>query len=448
MRTVTTLLSAAVALPSWYVDALARLEDGDRNLRPHLELSQDEARVDAELSKLLTARYLNWTAPQLSVAAAPLPSEGVTPPYSEFFSRAWRHIVADSELYSFVRSFPKGRVPHLHSGSQGRRDWLLTEGLQLKNCAFCAEPTGCADASGFSPPGSKAVYAALSLHRGGDGWVPCEEKHAAILEPLLASTPAFEHMNSTEAWAQFNQVFLRVGPLFQYAESTLAYTADATKVYLSEGYLGADIRMLWTYQQTLRSFETQQPLGLAQTVALFDHAESMARAELQLAPQPTPFWRLIVTLLRVVDVPALDAAVDKLQQELATLPPATRRRLLGFDLVGEEQPNHTTRFYAEVLLRVRDELGLPLYLHAGESLAPFGGAAGDDNVRDAVLLESRRIGHGFGLVNYPKAAEVARERTILEVCPWSNNVLRYVDDLRSHTCQCIAVARAADCRHC
>lgn len=52
---------------------------------------------------------------------------------------------------------------------------------------------------------------------------------------------------------------------------------------------------------------------------------------------------------------------------------------------------------------------------------------------DAVLLGTKRIGHGFSLLKHPKIIELVKANDIaVEVNPVSNQVLRLVDDYRNH----------------
>lgn len=52
---------------------------------------------------------------------------------------------------------------------------------------------------------------------------------------------------------------------------------------------------------------------------------------------------------------------------------------------------------------------------------------------DAVLLGTKRIGHGFSLVKYPNILKIVKKLKIgIEVNPISNQVLKLVDDLRNH----------------
>lgn len=56
-----------------------------------------------------------------------------------------------------------------------------------------------------------------------------------------------------------------------------------------------------------------------------------------------------------------------------------------------------------------------------------------DTQIDAVLLGTKRIGHGFAIVKYPNILKLVKERKIgIEVNPISNQVLKLVDDLRNH----------------
>ena len=71
--------------------------------------------------------------------------------------------------------------------------------------------------------------------------------------------------------------------------------------------------------------------------------------------------------------------------------------LVGFDLVGPEDTTKPIIDYLVPLLRFKDrqkELGLeiPFIFHAGETLGD--GTAADDNLYDAILLGTKRIGHG------------------------------------------------------
>ncbi|RPD66655.1 Metallo-dependent hydrolase [Lentinus tigrinus ALCF2SS1-7] len=106
--------------------------------------------------------------------------------------------------------------------------------------------------------------------------------------------------------------------------------------------------------------------------------------------------------------------------------------IAGFDLVGAED----SLKLAEPLLKFierQKELGLhiPFMFHAGETLGD--GSPADMNLYDAILLGTKRIGHGFSLYKHPRLMELCKEREIcIEVCPISNEILRLCGSMPMH----------------
>ena len=71
---------------------------------------------------------------------------------------------------------------------------------------------------------------------------------------------------------------------------------------------------------------------------------------------------------------------------------------------------------------------LPTFFHAGETHD-----TDITNIHDAILLNSKRIGHGFQLSLFPNLIKEMIKRDIcVESCPLSNMVLGYTLDLRNH----------------
>ena len=54
-------------------------------------------------------------------------------------------------------------------------------------------------------------------------------------------------------------------------------------------------------------------------------------------------------------------------------------------------------------------------------------------MHDSLLLNAKRVGHGFQLALFPNLIEEYKKRDVcIEVCPLSNLVLGYTLDLRVH----------------
>ena len=74
---------------------------------------------------------------------------------------------------------------------------------------------------------------------------------------------------------------------------------------------------------------------------------------------------------------------------------------------------------------------IPFYFHGGECLGD--GDETDQNLFDAVLFGTRRIGHGFSFYKHPLLIDIVKDKKILvECCPISNEVLRYTASILSH----------------
>lgn len=100
--------------------------------------------------------------------------------------------------------------------------------------------------------------------------------------------------------------------------------------------------------------------------------------------------------------------------------------IVGFDLVSEEDINHKTDDYAKNIIAANSPVNF--YFHDGES-----NWVDNDNIHSAWALGTKRIGHGINLYNFPTLLKKIREEDIcLEICPISNQMLRYTKDLRIH----------------
>lgn len=101
--------------------------------------------------------------------------------------------------------------------------------------------------------------------------------------------------------------------------------------------------------------------------------------------------------------------------------------IAGFDLVGEEAKGRPLKDFVPELLEFQklcreEKLEIPFLFHCGETLDM--GTDTDANLVDALLLNSKRIGHGFALSKHPYIMQHMKERNIcLELCPISNEIL-------------------------
>ncbi|ROV91406.1 hypothetical protein VPNG_09987 [Cytospora leucostoma] len=113
------------------------------------------------------------------------------------------------------------------------------------------------------------------------------------------------------------------------------------------------------------------------------------------------------------------------------------RWIAGFDLVGEEGKGKPLSAFVPEFLQFQEDcrragVEVPFLFHCGETLEI--GSETDENLLDALLLGSKRIGHGFALARHPYVMEkMKKEGICLEVCPISNEVLGLTPRANGHS---------------
>ncbi|KAL2016930.1 hypothetical protein VTK56DRAFT_2847 [Thermocarpiscus australiensis] len=111
--------------------------------------------------------------------------------------------------------------------------------------------------------------------------------------------------------------------------------------------------------------------------------------------------------------------------------------IAGFDLVGEESKGRPLKDFREEFLQFKylcasQGTDIPFLFHCGETLGI--GTDTDGNLVDALLLGSKRIGHGFALPRHPYVMELMKQRNVcVEVCPISNEILGLTPRISGHS---------------
>lgn len=150
---------------------------------------------------------------------------------------------------------------------------------------------------------------------------------------------------------------------------------------------------------------------------------------------PATFFgiRVIYCSLRFAPPEEVAAALAHATELFAEFPDL----VVGYDLVGREDTGEPLLYYREELesaqarAKSAGRAALPYYFHAGET--DRRGSPTDQNLVDALLLSTRRVGHGYALGSHPLLRTLVSEQSVgIEVCPISNQVLMLLRDLRNH----------------
>lgn len=93
----------------------------------------------------------------------------------------------------------------------------------------------------------------------------------------------------------------------------------------------------------------------------------------------------------------------------------------ALDLAGDESAFPTSLF--RDLFIQANEWGIPFTIHSGE-------CGSVDNVREAIALGAKRLGHGIALEKSPELRRLCKEKGIgIEMCPTSNLQTKAVENL-------------------
>lgn len=135
--------------------------------------------------------------------------------------------------------------------------------------------------------------------------------------------------------------------------------------------------------------------------------------------------KIIVTTPRNVD----NSSIESRMQKFIELHKKYPNFVIGFDMVGQEDTGKPLSAYVHKLTEISQNGRF--YFHAGET--NWFNTDADVNLIDAILMNTKRIGHGYSLYKHPVLWAAFKEKDIaIEVCPLSNQVLHLVHDLRNH----------------
>jgi adenosine/AMP deaminase-like protein len=324
---------------------------------------------------------------------------GDFPPAHSFLLERTKRAIEESPFLEVMRRLPKGGILHLHGAAGGDFRWLVAHATYRPDCYV------------FLGDDGSTVHGTLRFFPkppGGD-WRPVVALRSAAADPRAFDEELYrsitlgeEDRDAPDIWEQFGTCFRRAWDLFDDEETRTGHWRRMLETLVDDNVQYVEFRGQPVDDAVVRGARLRDP----------DFAVKFIPVAGRSSDEKVVRERLRSTLAQRERDPG---------------------RIVGFDLVEEEDRTHTTAFFAPELLDARREaarngLALPLFLHSGET-----NRAQSENLYDAVLLGAPRIGHGLALVRHPLLMEMVRERGVaIEVCPISNQVLGYVPDLRSH----------------
>lgn len=328
----------------------------------------------------------------------------------------YKNRMRNSKLYKIIQRMPKGAALHLH-------DMALLGADYIMNLTYSDNLYVCLDQDQIhlkfadrKPTGNCSDWQLMTEVRRSATDVNKFNEKLRKRYTLVVDDPDKVYPSITQTWASFMNYFQAVYELLSYRPIWEQYIYDAMKKYREDGITYMEIRSILPQLYELDG-TFHDPLVTA---------KCYRKAIKRFVTDYPDFSgvKIIYAPSRRVDKKVLDDYIKLARQIKFKMPEI----LAGFDLVGQEDLGTPLIEFVPQLLKVRD---LDFFFHAGET--DWYGTLTDENLIDAILLGSKRIGHGYALAKHPLLMkEVIKKNIAVEVNLISNAVLSLVRDMRNH----------------
>ncbi|GAM87455.1 hypothetical protein ANO11243_054800 [Dothideomycetidae sp. 11243] len=362
-----------------------------------------------------------------------------------------RERMEKTKLWNIVKKMPKGALLHCHFEAMVDIDWILDEvfaygGIHMQApAALDSEQTlhkgafkmawrkssASSDTSIWSSSYVADEFvpievAADSFPNGGrQGFRNWIKSRATITheESLL------HHEGPNEIWRKFMSCFAVTNCLLCYDSIWKKAIKRVLKILCEDGVQYVDFRAVFRAPFFKDGSETAEADNFRKLAATEEAIDEFMDSE-----DGKTFWgaRVIWTDIRHFD----SKLIVEGMKECIAIKQKHPDLIAGYDLVGQEDLGRPLIDFLPELFWFKKacaEAGveIPFFFHAGETLGD--GDSVDQNLFDAILLGTRRIGHGFSLYKHPLLIDMVKDKKILiESCPVSNEVLRLTHGIMSH----------------
>lgn len=385
------------------------------------------------------------------------PSSHGQPPGSIHFFQIHEYMKT-TPLFKLLKTMPKGGLLHLHGDALVDRKFIISKLAEWADRCYMRiwkREKSYPKAEGQTSDVPMFRFAS-SIPVDGEEWVLVKEARENFPDggaegfdawlyrcttlrgregEFTSSTVVFPSEHAV--WHEFENCFLTLSGLIQYFPILKLYIRElCSRYYLNERVQYSELRITYVvpYDDEVTETLTFDDVFKEAEVAQKEFKEKLREQ----GGDADGFFgfKFIYTVLRRIPRPEMRWHLDNAWRMRKLYPSL----LAGFDLVGHEEKGNPLRYYIpEFLDFLRAQEGhnseetLKFFLHAGET-GNVGTEVDYENLVDALLLGTKRIGHGFAIGKWLGSIGtwVKDHEVALEVCPISNQVLGLVHDLRNH----------------
>ncbi|XP_001996022.2 adenosine deaminase 2 isoform X2 [Drosophila grimshawi] len=337
------------------------------------------------------------------------------PPALHFFQG--KQFVRQSEVFRIIQKMPKGAFLHGHNTAMVSSKWIITNLTTTNNLYTCRDINGLLiftydTASSNCHSEEQNVCTERINAEDRQQYERQLEKHIN----MHSNHPESLLPNRKKIWNRFENIFTTVDRLYKYQPTYCAYHKRLLEELCEDNIIYAEIRASLSplYDDNNRTYSS------------LDVANQLERIVEEFKAKHQDFVGL-----KVIYAKRNRASEEKMAENIRTfkqLHSAKPNFIIGFDMIGQEDTGDMLRKYVNELSDLPNTANY--FFHAGET--NWYGRT-DWNMMDAILLNTKRIGHGFALPKHPQLWSTIKKRNIaIEVNPLSNQVLGFLWDLRNH----------------
>ncbi|CAG8949262.1 hypothetical protein HYFRA_00004887 [Hymenoscyphus fraxineus] len=369
-------------------------------------------------------------------------------------------------LWKIMKKMPKGALLHAHMDAMVDFDYLFGVLLETKGMhIYCNSALDTEVAREGAPV--KFRFQVKDRVDGASIWSPEYVPDTPILltqaadafpkggrqgfiawlkdRCTITNTESIEHHHGVDAvWRKFSSCFGILNTIMFYEPIFRLFMRRMLKQLLDDGVKWVDLRLAFVFRYYKEGKDEPEDTFHEMFRVFGEEIENFKKSE-----EGKGFWgaRMIWTGLRILDTRKMVEDMDACISVKLAYP----HLISGFDLVGQEDAGKPLKDVLPELFWFKKQcaqegVNIPFFFHAGECLGD--GSDTDQNLFDAVLLGTRRIGHGFSLYKHPLLIDMVKEKKILvESCPISNEVLRLCASIMSHPLPAL-LARGVSCSLC
>lgn len=317
--------------------------------------------------------------------------------------------VEKSKLYNALKTMPKGAHLHYHLTASAPLNLLMD--LTKESIVYYNQKKN--KLKIFSKGDTEEGFTQCNLIR--QNWTKEKTFDEFLKNKILLNKEDISSKHSNTIWDRFQYKFDLTFQLYNYHKFFRRILFEVLKGAIAERCYVVEFKHIFgcVIDDDQKFVDLSTELGIIQEC--FEKAKEI---------EPLFEMKLVICGLKIF-------GDDHIKSQLDSCLKALKETTLvaGFDLVNEEDTTPPLKTFRKLIkLAQKDNDKLSLFFHAGES-----SSRKNDNLYDAILLNTKRIGHGFAIENHPHLINLVKKKDIcLEICPLSNMILGYVLDLRWH----------------